>query len=184
MKESIFKKQLNDIIREYINETKIPFARNKEFQGLPELRKKYAPAIENDVNMASKKAIDKSEKAYNDYLSRLDDAYMITGERINTADLALLNPDVFKMTQDEFNDVAFRNKDNPTMFVALRSYAKELNLMCPENIIGKKEKAERAKHAYHTALNYINRSSGDFCCNDYMLTMVGDLFNEATLLCE
>ena len=69
-------------------------------------------------------SLEKLRIAINNYFERLENAYTTLGSKADTEDLILLNPSVFKMTQQEFNEIVEKHVGNHTMEIALRSYLK------------------------------------------------------------
>lgn len=184
MIESKYRKQLNDIIVEYMNEIKLPFQNYKDLSGKTDLILKYAPGLFNAVETAKNTAVNKINDVYENYISRLDEAYTISGSKVNHEDLILLNPDIFPMTQQEFDDIAERNFGNHTMEIALINYAEKMKLACPQHIKSKEQKEEIALKVRENAKGWILNSTENFEVDPFMEHMAGALFNEANCLIE
>lgn len=181
---SLYRTNLNRTILEYLKKVKPLLDRYHEFDGNAELRQKYAPTVTNDVTNLQDEYLLRLEDTYKAYLNRLDTAYNITGSKIDNEDLALLNPNVFKMKQEEFNSLVHKHFGNHTMEIALRSYAESVGLFLPNHLMTKKEKEELALTVYRNACAYIKNTTEYMQIDSFMENMAGMLLNEANPLTD
>lgn len=182
--QSRFRKELNDIIIDYLKIVK-PLAENyHKFDSAPQLRDEFLPDIENKLKNQNEISLEKLRTATNDYFERLEKAYIISGNEVDNEDLVLLNPSVFKMTQQEFDNIVEKHIGNHTMEIALRSYAEATGLHVLRCIYTKEEKEKLAESVYRNACSYINNTTPYFEIDSFMQTMAGMLFNEANVLTE
>ena len=108
--QSRFRKELNDIIIDYLEIVK-PLAENyHKFDSAPQLRDEFLPDIQNKLKNQNEISLEKLRTATNDYFERLEKAYIISGNEVDNEDLVLLNPSVFKMTQQEFDNIVEKQK--------------------------------------------------------------------------
>ncbi len=182
--QSQYRKELNDIIVKYL-EIVEPLVENyHKFDSAPQLREEFLPDIQNKLKNQNEISLEKLRMATNDYFERLEKAYIISGSKADTEDLMLLNPSVFKMTQQEFNNIVEKHIGNHTMEIALRSYAEATGLHVLRRIYTKEEKEKLAESVYRNACSYIENTSPYFEIDSFMQTMAGTLFNEANMLTE
>ncbi len=181
---SLYRTNLNRTILEYLKKVKPLLDRYHEFDGNAELRQKYAPTVTNDVTNLQDEYLLRLEDTYKAYLNRLDTAYNITGSKIDNEDLALLNPNVFKMKQEEFNSLVHKHFGNHTMEIALRSYAESVGLFLPNHLMTKKEKEELALTVYRNACAYIKNTTEYMQIDSFLENMAGMLLNEANPLTD
>lgn len=182
--QSRYRKELNNIIVEYLEIVK-PLAENyHKFDSAPQLRDEFLPDIQNKLKNQNEISLEKLRTATNDYFERLEKAYIISGNEVDNEDLVLLNPSVFKMTQQEFNNIVEKHIGNHTMEIALRSYAEATGLHVLRCIYTKEEKEKLAESVYRNACSYINNTTPYFEIDSFMQTMAGMLFNEANALTE
>lgn len=182
--DSVYRTNLNRTILEYLKKVKPLLDRYHEFDGNAELRQKYAPTVTNDITKLQDEYLSRLEDTYKAYLNRLETAYNITGSKIDNEDLALLNPNVFKMKQEEFNDLVHKHFGNHTMEIALRSYAESVGLVLPNHLMTKKEKEELALTVYRNACAYIKNTTEYMQIDSFLESMAGMLLNEANPLTE
>ncbi|MDE5936303.1 MAG: hypothetical protein K2G83_02730 [Ruminococcus sp.] len=182
--QSQYRKELNDIIVEYLGIVK-PLAENyHKFDSAPQLRDEFLPDIQNKLKNQNEISLEKLRTATNEYFERLEKAYIISGSKADTEDLILLNPSVFKMTQQEFNEIVEKHIGNHTMEIALRSYAEVTGLHVLRRIYTKEEKEKLSESVYRNACSYIENTSPYFEIDSFIQTMAGTLFNEANVLTE
>lgn len=182
--QSRYRKELNDIIVEYLEIVKPLVENYHKFDSAPQLRKEFLPDIQNKLKNQNEISLEKLKTATNEYFERLEKAYTISGNKVDTEDLILLNPSVFKMTQQEFNKIVEKHIGNHTMEIALRSYAEATELHILRRIYTKEEKEKLAESIYRNACGYIENTSPYFEIDSFMQTMAGTLFNEANALTE
>lgn len=95
-------------------------------------------------------------EAYNDYLERLKKSVeSISGSSVNTQDLALLDNKYINISQEEFNVLATRHKDNSVMLNALFHYAAENNLVMPVPYLSSERKQKLAYEYYCECIGYL-----------------------------
>ena len=182
--QSRYRKELNDIIIEYLSIVEPLLKNYHKFDSVPQLRDEFLPNILKNLQNQNEISLEKLRTATNHYFERLEKAYTISGNKADTEDLMLLNPSVFKMTQQEFNEIVEKHIGNHTMEIALRSYAETTGLHVLRRIYTKEEKEKLAESVYRNACSYIENTSPHFEIDSFMRTMAGTLFNEANALTE
>lgn len=182
--QSRYRKELNNIIIEHLNIVEPLLKNYHKFDSAPKLREEYYPNIPQQIQNQNEISLEKLKIARNQYFERLERAYTISGSKADAEDLILLNPSVFQMTQQEFNKIVDKHIGNPTMEIALRSYAKATGLHILRHICTKEEKEKIAENVYRNACSYIENISPYFEIDSFMKTMAGMLFNEANVLTE
>lgn len=182
--QSRYRKELNNIIVEYLEIIK-PLAKDyHRFDSALQLREEFLPNIQSKLKTQNEISLEKIRIVTNDYFERLEKAYTISGNEVHNEDLTLLNPSVFKMTQQEFNNIVEKHIGNHTMEIALRSYAEATGLHILRRIYTREEKEKLAKSVYKSACSYISNTTPYFEIDSFMETMAGTLFNEANVLTE
>lgn len=138
--------------------------------------------LSDQVLKKVKQAQEKIDKAYADYLERLEAAYTAKETQVAPGILALLDPDKVTMTQEEFTLLADQYDTNVAMRIALRSYADKKGLLYYPPI-GLSEKQQLAERVHRTALNYLPDPTA-YCPSEWVVVMDGQLLNEANPLTE
>lgn len=113
-------------------------------------------------------------EAYNDYLERLKKSVeSISGNSVNTADLALLDNKYIKISQEEFDILANRHKGNTIMLNALSNYAAENGLLMPVPYLNYEQKKK-------LAYDYYCQCAGYLTCSDLQWALIesSNYFNE------
>lgn len=182
--QSRFREEINNIIVEYLKIVEPLCESYHKFDSAPKLRDEYIPNIQKEVEKQKQISLEKLRTTTNDYFERLEKAYTISGNKANSEDLILLNPSIFKMTQQEFDNIVERNFGNHTMEIALRSYAETTGLHISRLVCTKEEKEDIADSVYRKACGYIENTTPYFEIDSFMKTMAGTLFNEANVLIE
>lgn len=176
------KMDLNAAVSAYIRTVKPLFARYLALAGSTAARDEK-PGIDAQIAAAQRIALDRVDRAISDYLSRLDAAFAIRGSRVNQEDLVLLS-DAFDWSQEQFDEILERNRNNPVMMQAVRRYAKAHDLLCPDTD-DREAKRQLAQGARRTAESYI-KNSGAYSVHAFADALADDglLFNELTNLTE
>lgn len=120
----------------------------------------YINNLVNDCNAQKETVYGNHNKllaeAYNDYLERLKKSVeSISGNSVNTQDLALLDNKYIKISQGEFNVLAFRHKGNNIMLNALSNYAAEHSLSIPVPYRSPEQKQKLAYEYYCQCIGYL-----------------------------
>lgn len=180
-----FRQELNDAI--------VSFTRNykEEMEEIAEIRKNNVTGyldsrrdqLMETVNNGKRRAAERIEKAYSDYLERLDAAYSVSGNRVDVNILATLDPNKVLYTQEEFNSLVDQFKGNHTMEAALRTYAERAELLCPDFGPSKSEKEQIAERVAKYALGAIPDETS-YSPSLWVSCMAGAMFNEANVLTE
>lgn len=113
-------------------------------------------------------------ETYNDYLERLKKSIeSISGNNVNTADLALLDNKYIKISQEEFDILANRHKGNTIMLNALSNYASENGLTMPVPYLNYEQKKK-------LAYDYCCQCAGYLRCSDLQWALIetSNYFNE------
>lgn len=100
------------------------------------------------------------DEAYNDYLERLKKSVeSISGNSVNTEDLALLDNRYIKISQEEFNALVNRHKGNNVMLNALSNYAAEHSLSMPVQYLSPEQKQKLAYQYFCQCIGYLKCGS-------------------------
>lgn len=175
--------ELNVALSQYLS-TIIDLNTNfKLYNATKALREMYHPAILEAASKAAETAEIGIEKAYKDYIDRLERYYTLTGSKVDDNDIKLLNPAIFHLEQDEFDKLWEKHSGNYTMEAALRSYAESTGLLFDSGVPTKKEKARLADEVKHAALNDVRRNTV-YELIPWCIEMKGDLYRQAEQLTE
>lgn len=113
-------------------------------------------------------------EAHSDYLERLQKSIeSISGNNVNTADLALLDNKYIKISQKEFDVLANRHKGNSVMLNALSNYAAENGLSMPVPYLNYEQKKK-------LAYDYCCQCAGYLTCSGLQWALIesSNYFNE------
>lgn len=116
----------------------------------------------------------KFSEAHSDYLERLQKSIeSISGNNVNTADLALLDNKYIKISQKEFDVLANRHKGNSIMLNALSNYAAENGLLMPVPYLNYEQKKK-------LAYDYCCQCAGYLTCSGLQWALIesSNYFNE------
>ena len=114
------------------------------------------------------------KNAYSEYLERLQKSIeSISGNNVNTADLALLDNKYIKISQKEFDVLANRHKGNAIMLNALSNYAAENGLSMPVPYLNYEQKKK-------LAYDYCCQCAGYLTCSGLQWALIesSNYFNE------
>lgn len=178
-----YRMELNVVLSQYLS-TIIDLNSNfKLYNATKALREMYHPAILEAASKAAETAEIGIEKAYKDYIDRLERYYTLTGSKVDDNDIKLLNSAIFHLEQDEFDKLWEKHSGNYTMEAALRSYAESTGLLFDSGVPTKKEKSRLADEVKHAALNDVRRNTV-YELIPWCIEMKGDLYRQAEQLTE
>lgn len=178
-----YRTELNVVMCHYLNIIIDLNSKFKLYNATKALREMYHPAILEAASKAAEDANIGIEKAYKDYIDRLERYYTLTGSKVDDDDIKLLNPAIFHLEQEEFNKLWEKHSGNYTMETALRSYAESTDLLFDSGVPTKKEKARLADEVKNAALNDVRRNTV-YELRPWCIEMKGELYNQAEQLTE